>query len=77
MIPARDYVGARIEQLTGDVRGDSEPSGRILAIGYDETMWIGCPNPLDSRREGSAARPSEDIGYVEYLHRPSLGALGR
>jgi hypothetical protein len=36
VVPERDHVDARGEQLVGELRRDAEPVGRVLAVGDDE-----------------------------------------
>jgi len=64
-----DHVGSRSEQLVGELRGDTGPVGRVLAVDDREVGVVALAQRGQLLLHGAASWDAEDVREEEDLQR--------
>ena len=61
MVAERDHVDAGGEQLVGDLGGDAEPAGDVLAVDDDEVGRVGARAARAAAQQRAPAEPADEV----------------
>jgi len=65
VVAQRDRVDAGAEQLVGDLRGDAEAAGHVLAVDDDERRAVALAQPRQQREQRPATEPADEVADEE------------
>ncbi len=61
MVPERDHIDTRGEQLVGDLGGDPEPAGDVLAVDDDERRLVRLAQLRQQAQQRAAAQAAHEV----------------
>jgi hypothetical protein len=61
VVAGGEDVGAEVEELVGDLRGEAEAAGGVLRVDDGELDVVGLADVADVLADDAAARAAEDV----------------
>jgi hypothetical protein len=65
VVAGGEDVGAEVEELVGDLRGEAEAAGGVLRVDDGELDVVGLADVADVLADDAAARAAEDVADEE------------